>query len=160
MADTEHSAGKLIELPDDAPIQLFDLNTQKALIRDKLEARWSTILDHGRFIGGPEVDECEGALAEFTGAAECVAVGSGTQALVMPLLAMGVGVGDAVFMPAFTYNATANAILLAGAFPVLVDIDPRTFNMDPADLAKKIDAVKADTALYHACRFVWFAGGL
>jgi dTDP-4-amino-4,6-dideoxygalactose transaminase len=151
MADTEHRAGALIDLPADAPIQLFDLNTQKALIRDKLEARWSTILDHGRFIGGPEVDECESALAEFTGAAECIAVGSGTQALVMPLLAMGIGPGDAVFMPAFTYNATANAILLAGAFPVLVDIDPATFNMDPADLVKKVEAVKAAGELTPRC---------
>ena len=138
-SDTDTSA--LISLPEDAPIQLFDLKTQQAAIRPALEKRWSTILDHGRYIGGPEVTECEEKLAAFTGAADVVAVGSGTQALVMPLLAMGIAEGDAVFIPAFTYNATANAVLLAGAFPVLVDIDPATFNMDPADLERKIAAV-------------------
>ncbi|MEM7494238.1 MAG: DegT/DnrJ/EryC1/StrS family aminotransferase [Pseudomonadota bacterium] len=133
----------LIDLPADAPIQLFDLKSQQASIRPALEKRWSDILDHGRYIGGPEVTECEEKLAAFTGCAEAVAVGSGTQALVMPLLAMGIGAGDAVFIPGFTYNATANAVLLAGAFPVIVDIDPKTFNMDADDLARKIDAVKA-----------------
>lgn len=142
MAYSDPTLGELIELPVDAPIQLFDLTTQQALIRPALERRWCDILDHGRYIGGPEVEECERRLADFTGAADAVAVGSGTQALVMPLLAMGVGAGDAIFIPGFTYNATANAVLLSGAFPVLVDIDPRTFNMDPVDLARKVDAVK------------------
>ena len=120
-----------MRLPADAPIQFFDLKAQQASIRPALEKRWTDILDHGRYIGGPEVDECEKALAEFTGCADAVAVGSGTQALVMPLLAMGMGPGDAVFIPGFTYNATANAVLLAGAYPVIVDIDPDTFNMGP-----------------------------
>lgn len=141
MAFTEIHSTELITLPEDAPIQLFDLKTQQASIRPLLEKRWTTILDHGRYIGGPEVTECEEKLAAFTGAADVVAVGSGTQALVMPLLAMGIGEGDAVFIPGFTYNATANAVLLAGAFPVIVDIDPATFNMDPSDLDRKIHAV-------------------
>ncbi len=147
MAYTPAESAALIELPADAPIQLFDLNTQQAAIRPALEQRWIDILDHGRFIGGPEVTECEEKLAEFTGAADVVAVGSGTQALVMPLLAMGIAEGDAVFIPGFTYNATANAVLLSGGYPVIVDIDPRTFNMDPADLVRKIDAVKSDGRL-------------
>ena len=147
MAYSETQTTALIELPDDAPIQLFDLKTQQALIRPALEQRWIDILDHGRFIGGPEVTECEAKLAEFAGAVDAVAVGSGTQALVMPLLAMGIAEGDAVFIPGFTYNATANAVLLSGGYPVIVDIDPETFNMDPADLVKKIDAVKADGKL-------------
>jgi len=141
----------LIDLPEDAPIQLFDLKTQQALIRPALEKRWTTILDHGRYIGGPEVDECESKLAEITGAADAVAVGSGTQALVMPLLAMGIGAGDAVFIPGFTYNATANAVLLSGGCPVIVDIDPKTFNMDPADLERQIDRVKAEGDLTPRC---------
>ena len=144
MAYSETETSKLIELPADAPIQLFDLKTQQASIRPALEKRWIDILDHGRFIGGPEVTECEEKLAEFTGAADVVAVGSGTQALVMPLLAMGIAEGDAVFMPGFTYNATANAILLSGGFPVIVDIDPETFNMDPTDLVRKIEADRSD----------------
>lgn len=143
MAYADPQTNDLIELPADAPIQLFDLKTQQALIRPALEQRWIDILDHGRFIGGPEVTECEEKLAAFTGAADVVAVGSGTQALVMPLLAMGIAEGDAVFIPGFTYNATANAVLLSGGYPVIVDIDPNTFNMDPADLARKIDAVKS-----------------
>ncbi len=147
MAYSETQTTDLIELPDDAPIQLFDLKTQQALIRPALEQRWIDILDHGRFIGGPEVTECEEKLAEFTGAADAVAVGSGTQALVMPLLAMGIAEGDAVFIPGFTYNATANAVLLSGGYPVIVDIDPETFNMDPADLVKKIDAINAEGKL-------------
>ncbi len=147
MAFSDPQTTDLIELPADAPIQLFDLKTQQSLIRPALEQRWIDILDHGRFIGGPEVTECEEKLAAFTGAADVVAVGSGTQALVMPLLAMGIAEGDAVFIPGFTYNATANAVLLSGGYPVIVDIDPNTFNMDPADLARKIDAVKADGQL-------------
>lgn len=129
--------------PADAPIQFFDLKAQQALVRDKVEARFSAILDHGRHIGGPEVDELEKKLCEFTGAADAVAVGSGTQALVMPLIALGYGHGDAVFIPGFTYNATANAVLLAGATPVFVDVDPETFNMCPKDLERQIKAIKA-----------------
>ncbi|MEL7320283.1 MAG: aminotransferase class I/II-fold pyridoxal phosphate-dependent enzyme, partial [Pseudomonadota bacterium] len=147
MAFSDPQSTALIELPDDAPIQLFDLKTQQKLIRPALEQRWIDILDHGRFIGGPEVTECEEKLAAFTGAADVVAVGSGTQALVMPLLAMGIAEGDAVFIPGFTYNATANAVLLSGGYPVIVDIDPKTFNMDAADLARKIDDVKAEGQL-------------
>ncbi|MEM9572036.1 MAG: DegT/DnrJ/EryC1/StrS family aminotransferase [Pseudomonadota bacterium] len=147
MAYSNPDASVLIDLPVDAPIQLFDLKTQQAQIRPALEQRWIDILDHGRFIGGPEVTECEEKLAAFTGAADVVAVGSGTQALVMPLLAMGIAEGDAVFIPGFTYNATANAVLLSGGYPVIVDIDPKTFNMDPADLVRKIDQVKAEGRL-------------
>ena len=141
------AAAEKITPSGDAPIQFFDLKSQQASIRGALEERWTTILDHGRYIGGPEVDECEQKLCEFTGAADAVVVGSGTQALVMPLIALGYGHGDAVFIPGFTYNATANAVLLAGATPVLVDIDPATFNMDAEDLERKIQRVKANRNL-------------
>lgn len=141
------AAAEKITPTGDAPIQFFDLKSQQASIRGALEERWTTILDHGRYIGGPEVDECEQKLCEFTGAADAVVVGSGTQALVMPLIALGYGHGDAVFIPGFTYNATANAVLLAGATPVLVDIDPKTFNMEAEDLERKIQRVKANRNL-------------
>lgn len=141
------AAAEKINPSGDAPIQFFDLKSQQASIRGALEQRWTTILDHGRYIGGPEVDECEQKLCEFTGAADAVVVGSGTQALVMPLIALGYGHGDAVFIPGFTYNATANAVLLAGATPVLVDIDPATFNMEAADLERKIEKVKGSRNL-------------
>lgn len=142
--DLSNSPDVVIPQPDaDAPIQFFDLTAQQKLVREKIEKRFITILDHGRHIGGPEVDELEQKLAQATGAVDAVAVGSGTQALVMPLIALGYGHGDAVFIPGFTYNATANAVLLAGATPVFVDIDPKTFNMCHVDLERKIKAVKA-----------------
>ncbi|MFC7290717.1 DegT/DnrJ/EryC1/StrS family aminotransferase [Hirschia litorea] len=142
--DLSHSPDVVIPQVDaDAPIQFFDLTAQQKLVREKIEKRFTTILDHGRHIGGPEVDELEQKLAQATGAVDAVAVGSGTQALVMPLIALGYGHGDAVFIPGFTYNATANAVLLAGATPVFVDIDPKTFNMCHIDLERKIKAVKA-----------------
>jgi len=129
------------------PINFFDLQAQQAPLRAAMEKRFSDILDHGRYIGGLEVDELEQKLAEWTGAADAVAVGSGTQALIMPLLAAGLDHGDAVFLPAFTYNATANAILLASATPVFVDVDPETMNMDPAHLEKRIEDIKARRGL-------------
>ena len=100
------------------------------------------VLDHGRYIAGPEITELEALLCEKTGAAVASACASGTDALIIPLLAKGIGRGDAVFTPAFTYNATVNAILLVGATPVFVDIDPATFNIDPADLERKLIEVK------------------
>lgn len=141
MADTKHSAAGLVEQAAEAPIQFFDLKAQQATIRPALEKRWSEILDHGRYIGGPEVTELEEKLCEFTGAVDVVAVGSGTQALVMPMIGLGYGYGDAVFVPGFTYNASANAVLLAGATPVFVDIDPQTFNMCPEDLERRVNQV-------------------
>lgn len=123
-------------------INFFDLAAQQGRLRQRFEERFSAILDHGQYINGPEVTELEEKLSKWTGAKDAVAVGSGTQALVMPLIAAGLGHGDAVFLPAFTYNATANAVLLASATPVFVDVDPETFNMDPADLERRIEAIK------------------
>lgn len=123
-------------------IAFIDLKAQQRLIRGRIEARLKAVLDHGRYIAGPEIDELEGVLARRTGAKAAVACASGTAALIIPLLAKGVDIGDAVFVPAFTYNATANAVLLTGAIPVFVDIDPHTFAMDADDLARRIDEVR------------------
>lgn len=123
-------------------IAFIDLKAQQKRIRTRIERRLQAVLDHGRYIAGPEIDELEALLAEKTGAAAAVACASGTAALIIPLLAQGIDTGDAVFIPAFSYNATANAVLLTGATPVFVDIDPATFNMDPADLEHRIEAVK------------------
>ena len=128
-------------------IAFIDLKAQQRQIRDRIEKRLSAVLDHGRYIAGPEIDEFEALLAEKTGAAAAVACASGTAALVAPLLAYGLDAGDAVFLPAFTYNATANAVLLTRATPVFVDIDPKTFNMDPADLERRLADVKEDGRL-------------
>lgn len=132
---------------DDTPIAFMDLVTQQGRIRDKIEARLKAVLDHGRYINGPEIDELEAALCEFTGAKECVGVASGTDSLVIALMGEGVGAGDAVFIPGFTYNATANAVLLAGATPVFVDVKPGTFNMNAGDLAMKIEGVREEGKL-------------
>lgn len=124
-------------------IAFIDLKAQQRRIRAAVEKRLQTVLDHGRYIAGPEIEELEEKLAGRTGARGAVACSSGTAALIIPLLARGVGPGDAVFIPAFTYNATANAIRLTGASPVFVDIDGATFNMDVADLERRIAAVRA-----------------
>ncbi len=128
-------------------IAFIDLKAQQRRIRPAIEKRLQAVLDHGRYIAGPEIEELEEALAERTGAKTATACASGTAALVIPLLARGIGPGDVVFAPAFTYNATANAILLTGATPVFVDIDPATFNMDPADLQRRIDSVRKEGRL-------------
>ncbi|MEL6212626.1 MAG: aminotransferase class I/II-fold pyridoxal phosphate-dependent enzyme, partial [Pseudomonadota bacterium] len=128
-------------------ISFIDLKAQQRRIRENVERRLANVLDHGRYIAGPEIDEFEALLAEKTGAAAAVSCASGTAALVIGLLANGLDAGDAVFLPAFTYNATANAVLLTGATPVFVDIDPHTFNIDPADLERRIDRVKQEGRL-------------
>jgi dTDP-4-amino-4,6-dideoxygalactose transaminase len=110
------------------------------MLRADIEKRWQKILDHGAFIGGPEVAELEQALATYVGAKHGLAVASGTDALVIALMGEELKATDAVYMPGFTYNATANAVLVAGATPVFVDVDPHTCNIDPAHLEAQIEA--------------------
>jgi dTDP-4-amino-4,6-dideoxygalactose transaminase len=124
------------------PIAFVDLKAQQARVRAAIEARFSAILDHGAYINGPEVAELEAQLCASTGANKALAVASGTDALVMPMMALGLGAGDAVFLPAFTYNATASAVVLAGATPVFVDVSGRDFGLDPKDLERRIAEVK------------------
>jgi len=128
-------------------IAFVDLAAQQRLIREGVEKRLKAVLDHGRYVAGPEIEELEEKLADRSGAKAVVACASGTAALIIPLLARGIGPGDAVFMPAFTYNATANAVLITGATPVFVDIDPTTFNIDPADLERRIEEVRVKGSL-------------
>ena len=123
------------------PIAFIDLKAQQARIRERIEARFKAVLDHGAYINGPEVAELEAALCAFTGAAKALAAASGTDALMIPMMAMGLKATDAVFLPAFTYNATASAVILAGATPVFVDVRARDFNLDPDDLERRIEAV-------------------
>jgi UDP-2-acetamido-2-deoxy-ribo-hexuluronate aminotransferase len=119
-------------------ISLFDLQRQRARIESEVKARIDAVLAHGQFILGPEVDLVEKRLAAFAEAGHCIAVSSGRDALMIALMAMGVKHGDAVFVPAFTFAATAGAVVSVGATPVFVDVDPVTFNMDPADLERAI----------------------
>ncbi|KDM66129.1 DegT/DnrJ/EryC1/StrS aminotransferase family protein [Acidiphilium sp. JA12-A1] len=125
------------------PIPFLDLKAQQARLGPGLRARIDAVLAHGQFILGPEVTELEQRLAAFCGAAHCVSVSSGTDALQIAMMAEGIGPGDAVFLPAFTYTATAEVPLLLGATPVFVDIDPATFQIDPAHLEARIGAVRA-----------------
>jgi dTDP-4-amino-4,6-dideoxygalactose transaminase len=104
------------------------------------------VLEHGRFILGPEVAELESRLAAFAGSRHCLACSSGTDALLMALLAWGIGPGDAVFVPAFSFFATAEAVALLGATPVPVDIDPADFNISPKNLALALEALSCSTA--------------
>ncbi len=124
------------------PIAFVDLKAQQARIAPRLHARLQAVLDHCQFVLGPEVGELEERLAGYCGAAACVAVSSGTDALQIAMMAEGIGPGDAVFLPAFTYTATAEVPLLLGAVPVFVDVDPRRFQIDLASLRERIDAVR------------------
>lgn len=117
-------------------MQFIDLVAQQERIRADIDAGIARVLDHGRYIMGPEIAELEQALVEFIGGGEVVSCASGTDALVMALLVRGVGPGDAVFVPSFTFAATAEAVALLGATPVFVDIDPITFNLSPQSLAE------------------------
>ena len=125
------------------PIAFIDLKAQQARIRDRIETRFKAVLDHGAYIGGPEVAELEAELCAFTGAKKALAAASGTDALMIPMMAMDLQKTDAVFIPAFTYNATASAVILAGATPVFVDVRARDFNLDPEDLERRIAEAKA-----------------
>jgi dTDP-4-amino-4,6-dideoxygalactose transaminase len=135
------------DAPVAAPIPFLDLKAQQARISADLRRRLDGVLAHCQFVLGPEVAELEHELATFCGAKHCVSVSSGTDALQIAMMAEGIGRGDAVFLPAFTYTATAEVPLVLGATPVFVDVDPRTFQIDPAHLAQRVSHVRATGAL-------------
>ncbi len=112
-----------------------------------VKTRLDAVLAHGQYILGPEVAQLEAKLAAFCGAKHCVSVSSGTDALQIAMMAEGIGLGDAVFLPAFTYTATAEVPLLLGATPVFVDVDPRTFQIDLNSLRARIADVERAGAL-------------
>lgn len=120
------------------PIQFIDLAAQQAKIRDKVDAGIARVLDHGQYIMGPEVKEFEQQLSDFTGAAHAFGCANGTDALAVVLMAWDVGPGDAVFVPSFTYVASAEVVAMLGATPFFVDVDEATFNIDADSFAKAI----------------------
>ncbi|MEJ5022992.1 DegT/DnrJ/EryC1/StrS family aminotransferase [Ochrobactrum vermis] len=128
-------------------IPLFDVKRQLLLLRSDLDRRIAAVIDSGLFINGPEVGELEYKLARFAGCAHAVGVSSGTHALQIALMAEGIGPGDAVFLPAFTYTATAEVPLVLGATPIFVDVERETFNLCVADLERRVALVKADGRL-------------
>lgn len=119
-------------------IPFIDLAAQQARIKDQIDAGIQRVLAHGKYILGPEVTELEERLADFTGAKYCISCANGTDALQIAQMALGIGPGDEVITPGFTYIATAETVALLGAKPVYVDIDWRTYNLDPALLEAAI----------------------
>lgn len=119
-------------------VQFVDMAAQQARIKASLDTRMAAVLAHGKYILGPEVIELEEQLAAFTGAKYCISCANGTDALQVALMALGVSFGDEVITPGFSYIATAETSAVLGAKPVYVDIDPVTFNMDPAALEAAI----------------------
>jgi dTDP-4-amino-4,6-dideoxygalactose transaminase len=125
------------------PIPFIDLQAQRARLGQPLEDAILKVVRSGAYVMGPEIREFEARLGEFGQAPYVLSCGSGTEALVLPLMAWEIGPGDAVFCPSFTFAATAEAMPLVGASPVFVDVDPVTYNMDAASLDAAIEAVKA-----------------
>jgi dTDP-4-amino-4,6-dideoxygalactose transaminase len=128
-------------------MQFIDLAAQRARISHRLKPAIDRVIDGGAYILGPEVREFEKQMAGYVGARNAVACANGTDALLLPLLASGIGPGDAVFVPSFTFAATAEVVALAKAEPVFVDIDADSYNMDPASLEAAIAMVKAEGRL-------------
>lgn len=119
-------------------MQLIDLQAQYHRIKDDVDRRMHAVLDHGKYVNGPEIVEMEQRLADFTGAGYCIALSSGTDALLMAMMALDIGVGDEVITSPFTFISTGEMIGLLGATPVFVDIDPDTYNIDPAQIEAAI----------------------
>jgi UDP-2-acetamido-2-deoxy-ribo-hexuluronate aminotransferase len=119
-------------------MQFTDLKAQYAALKPDIDARIQRVLGHGQYIMGPEVKELEDALAAFVGTPHCITVASGTEALLIALMALDIGPGDEVITTPFTFAATAETILLAGARPVFVDVEPDTCNIDVSLIEAKI----------------------
>jgi UDP-2-acetamido-2-deoxy-ribo-hexuluronate aminotransferase len=127
-----------IKTKDKTMMPFIDLKSQYASIKDKVQQRINNVLEHGQYIMGPEVEELEKALAEYVGVKHAVTMGNGTDALLVPLMALGIGAGDEVITTAFSFFAAAEMISLIGAKPVFVDIEPGTYNIDASAIESKI----------------------
>ncbi len=119
-------------------MQFIDLKTQYRRIEEKVNKRIKTVLEHGQFIMGPEVQELEEKLANYVGAKHCITMANGTDSLMVSMMALGIKAGDEVITTPFTFIATGEMIALMGAKPVFVDIDPKTFNIDPKKIEQAI----------------------
>lgn len=123
-------------------IPFIDLKTQQQRIRQQIEQAIIKVLDHGQYIMGPEIDELESQLAQRTQRKHAISCANGTDALALVLMALDIKAGDAIFVPSFTFAATAEVVAWLGATPVFVDIDPATFNMCPQSLTQAIQLAK------------------
>jgi UDP-2-acetamido-2-deoxy-ribo-hexuluronate aminotransferase len=131
-------------------MQFIDLKSQYASLKDKIDKNIHNVLDHGQYVMGPEVYELEKKLAEYTKAKHCISCSSGSDALIMALMAHGIGEGDVVVTTPFTFIATAEAIKLVGAKPLFVDIDIDTFNLSPRLLEETLEAIASNQATIHS----------
>jgi len=135
-------------------VEFIDLKTQLARIRTEVDQRIATVLNHGQFIMGPEIAEFESKLADFVGVKHCLTISSGTDALLIAMMALDIKPGDEVITTPFTFFATAETILLLGAKPVFVDIEPDSYNLDPnlleAAITPKTRAI-IPVSLYGQC---------
>ena len=123
-------------------MQFRDLGMQYEKLKLEIDYAIADVLAAGRYIGGPQVSELEEQLAEYVGTKYCVTCGNGTDALQLALMAWGVGSGDAVFVPDFTFFSSGEVVSAVGATPVFVDVDERTFNIDPQKLEQAVNTVK------------------
>jgi UDP-2-acetamido-2-deoxy-ribo-hexuluronate aminotransferase len=130
-------------------MQFIDLAAQQERIRERIEANIAAVLDHGKYIMGPEIQSLEEKLAQYVGVKHAISCASGTDALLLALMACEIGPGDAIFTTPFTFIATGEVISLLGATPVFVDIDPRTFNIDPSKLEPAVKALLDNQATDH-----------
>lgn len=125
-------------------MQFIDLKAQRQRLGSKIDDAILKVVNHGKYIMGPEVAEFEGMLREFTGAKHAISCSNGTDAITMPLMAKGIDRGDAVFVPSFTFAATAEVVALVGATPIFVDVDRKTFNLDVASLKAGLALAKEE----------------
>lgn len=135
-------------------MEFIDLKAQYRIVKDSVDSRIHAVLEHGQYILGPEIAALESELARRSGSEHCISCASGTDALLIALMALGVSPGDEVITSPFTFIATVEMILLLGAKPVFVDIDPRTYNLDPSRLASAITSrtrVIMPVSLYGQC---------
>jgi Predicted pyridoxal phosphate-dependent enzyme apparently involved in regulation of cell wall biogenesis len=128
-------------------VQFIDLKTQYARLKARIDENIAEVLQSGQFILGPAVTRFEDEMRDYLGVKHAIGVSNGTDAIIMPLLALDLTPADAVFVPSFTYTATAEAILMAQATPVFVDVDRKSFNIDPESLREKIAAVRREGRL-------------
>jgi dTDP-4-amino-4,6-dideoxygalactose transaminase len=133
----------LSDLKEISPLPFIDLEAQQRRIRPLIDAALNRVLDHGHYIMGPEIEACEASLSQFCGAKHVLSCSNGTDALVLALMAQRVQPGDVVFVPTFTYVATAEAVVLAGGIPLFVDVLKDSYNMDPVSLKRGIQRAKA-----------------
>ena len=124
-------------------IPFIDLKSQQDKIRLQINQAINEVLNHGKYIMGPEISELEKNLAEYCKVKNVITCSSGTDALIMALMSKGIGNGDAVFVPSFTFTATPEVVALLGATPIFVDVLPQTFNIDPESVIQGISVAKS-----------------